>query len=533
MRGEGWRIWFAVGLWLLLGSGCTDHRLSGGAGSESTNGLTVCLLNPEGQKSPGVSVQVAACSLLPKDSTWSFSLDTLSDSSALVNLEGLPDGEYQIVLRRQRLGLGFQVRIAGGVLTQIGDTMVTDSLIPQLYLDSLLQLAGQVLLPDGSSGAVISLYGTEIQITTDSKGNFTIDSMPMGKWSFQVMDAGSGEVLSENMMVLDSSSAGSPLQIATGIYRSDVGTWPTVIELSLDDSVYVRRHPDFEEKAPWLEPAPLLIWVNQNLISFFDLDSSGRGLLITDENGVKQPFTVRLWNSELQRALLWVRVTNLEPQGSGQILQLRMGKDDLPNLSDSVGVWQGFSDDLRQQLLTMLVVDDFSTPGRETEFPDAVPPILWHLGFDSLLSIYLSPADTTEIEQATENGEFQLLYQVALGGWIYAGMYVSSKPCDFSMLDSVTFDARGNGMVYFALENGLTEPITKAWISFNLTESMQHFVVEPKNFLSPGIGDDNVGWPSIQDSVTKIGFLGLNGNNLVLDNITLYGLHPLELLGAP
>ena len=122
---------------------------------------------------------------------------------------------------------------------------------------------------------------------------------------------------------------------------------------------------------------------------------------------------------------------------------------------------------------------------------------------------------------------FSGYYTSSIGGYVIFGTQLSSEGIDMSALDSVTFYAKGSGSIRFALErwDGASTDNLKAWTEdLPISSTWTRFCVTPEDFQLPENDSLSTGWESVKKTVTRFHFFGLDGQEISLDDITVYGL---------
>ena len=122
---------------------------------------------------------------------------------------------------------------------------------------------------------------------------------------------------------------------------------------------------------------------------------------------------------------------------------------------------------------------------------------------------------------------FSGYYSTSLGGYVIFGTQISSEGIDMSALDSVTFYAKGSGNIRFSLERWEVNASDnlKAWTkNLPLKSTWTRYCVTPSDFQLPENDTLSSGWESVKKTVTRLHFFGLDGQEISLDDITVYGL---------
>ncbi len=158
----------------------------------------------------------------------------------------------------------------------------------------------------------------------------------------------------------------------------------------------------------------------------------------------------------------------------------------------------------------------------------------WYFSDDSSLATITSPTGSPwsgTMEDAERNGRvfkgtYTIPENISASGYVIFGMRISTEGKDLGDLDSVGFYAKGSGSVRLSFERweANASDNLKAWTAdIPLSDSWTHYTVKPSDFLSPESDTLSTGWESVKRTVTRFHFFGVNGSELSLDDITVYG----------
>lgn len=146
------------------------------------------------------------------------------------------------------------------------------------------------------------------------------------------------------------------------------------------------------------------------------------------------------------------------------------------------------------------------------------------INYPTLLSNYWDAV----VDNSDRNGHvFSGYFSTEPGGYVIFGTRISTEGIDMSDLDSVTFYAKGSGNLRFALERweSTSSDNLKAWTKdLPLTSSWTRFSVSPTDFQLPEDDTLSTGWESVKKTVTRVHFFATSGQEISLDDITVYGL---------
>ncbi len=159
----------------------------------------------------------------------------------------------------------------------------------------------------------------------------------------------------------------------------------------------------------------------------------------------------------------------------------------------------------------------------------------WYFSDDSSLATITFPTDTPWSGTAMDaerngrvfSGTYTMPENISASGYVIFGMRISAEGKDLSDLDSVGFYAKGSGSVRLSFERweASASDNLKAWTTdIPLSSSWAHYTVKPSDFLDPESDTLSTGWESVKRTVTRFHFFGVNGSELSLDDITVYGV---------
>jgi len=156
----------------------------------------------------------------------------------------------------------------------------------------------------------------------------------------------------------------------------------------------------------------------------------------------------------------------------------------------------------------------------------------WYFSADTSAQINYPTSSSNYWTAVVDNSElnshvFSGYYTSSIGSYVIFGTQISSEGIDMSALDSITFYAKGSGSIRLALErwNVTSTDNLKAWTEdLPLNSTWTHFCVTPEDFQLPENDTLSTGWESVKKTVTRFHFFGLDGQEISLDDITVYGL---------
>jgi hypothetical protein len=293
---------------------CTDMPLSGGFGSETTNGgVSGTALLPDGSPSVGARVSVRRADYVNDsfpagvvskirsgedavtDSTGAFSVTSLDTGSYVVEIN---DGRANAVMRSCALS---------------ADREMVD--LEQSILQPFVTVEGWVDPSLLRGDAYVQVVGLDRLVPVGQDGRYVLDDLPYGTVQLRVVTAGAvadpvetPSVSTEagrttvvplpgwnhaRKVVLNTTASGA------GVYRESVTGFPVLVRL--DESIF-----DFSDAAP-----------------------DGEDCMFTKPGGEVLPFDIERWDAPAGKAELWVLVDTVYPNDSMQYFVFHYGNGDV------------------------------------------------------------------------------------------------------------------------------------------------------------------------------------------------------------
>ncbi len=297
------------------------------------------------------------------------------------------------------------------------------------------------------------------------------------------------------------------------------------VALSIDSATFGQERPD-------TGAYPLLLRFSASRIDFDRTLPDGGDLRVQLDDSSALPFEVREWNRKERVGSIWVRIPRKALWKSRDIL-LSHGGGVRYGLSDSLSTWNGVSAALTSRLTSVLLAD-FEQDTLRALLPCGCNP--WYPGSEQgvtwLTPAFGSPMEST-IRLDTLGPRSKVLHlswvQSAPGQWMLAGTRLGTRLQRFTLLDSITFRARGNSKLQIALEDSRdTSDRSKAWATVQLGANWKNYTIRPSDFDPEG--PYNLTWESIRTRVNTFTVFGKDGSALWIDDIRLHGIGAAELL---
>lgn len=272
------------------------------------------------------------------------------------------------------------------------------------------------------------------------------------------------------------------------------------------------------------DPYPLLVRLDSSTLDLGHASPDGREFRIFLDEDIPLPFSLREWNTSSKHASAWVRLPNSR-LSRWHRLRLSIDVRDSAVRTEPTATWVGIPEAVRQRA-TSITLANFTRDSLVLN--SACHCHTWYTG-QSRSGLLGSSTGLENAGRGRTGKAFHLSYTVSGGDWALVGARISPVPLRLSGLDSVTFWARGNGNLRFALEDGRDSTgFAKAWKSIPLDTAWKRYRLLPGDFDSTDSW--SLGWKSVRDRITTVSFFSHNsGTDFWIDDIRLHGIAPVEI----
>jgi hypothetical protein len=310
---------------------CSKAPLSNGGVSETTNGVSACIVYPGGKACANSFVRVRPRSYLATipgapDSQSALKIDSLTDSQGRFHLRRIIPGDYIIEV----------TDTAGNAIAFAVAVVDTDSLV-NLGTDTILP-SGAIYgtIANAPAGALfVQARGLEFIATIYSEtSNFVCTGIPPGTFDFRIVSAGS-----------DSLSIIVPQVEVRSDDTTDIGSislWQNARRMVLNTS------PSGAGVGESVIDFPVLVHLTSAVLDFSQVKGNGADLRFFSSGKNSLPFEIEQWDSVGQNAIVWVNVDTIYGNNDTQSVLMVWGNPDATPQSNGVvfdtaqgfqGVW--------------------------------------------------------------------------------------------------------------------------------------------------------------------------------------------------
>lgn len=438
-----------------------------------------------------------------------------SATDEAVELTADNDGRIRIDSLQYRKAL---LEVAGngtGAIHELLQENLAENETVVLQLQQTGAFSGKVELPEGESSAWVQVYGTDRLVKTDSTGAFKLDSMPPFEYRVRA-------IIDE-----DKSAIGEGLVKVTTGDETKMGTMEKPAGEDLSQWKFLRKLPVDSIVSEWMKPIAdtTVVFVRLNAANFkFDeAMKNGFDLRFADTDGNLLESEIAAWDDSLENGTVRIRL-----EGSADIDTICMywGKTAAADIN-SQNIWKGLSDSLYTALNSLKLID-FESKKLESAFEYS----------DGFREWYYEPQDTNVTTTPTLENIDEAFEQIENRGYVFhwkshsevknkwsmIGYRMCEKPANFEALDSVTFDAKGTGLLGFALEV-MEEPTGKAKYESQLDSNWTHFSFTPDEFVEGDGKYGNMGWDFVKPRTTTVTIWIVDDSEMWIDDVRLYGIN--------
>jgi hypothetical protein len=292
---------------------CNCSEQLAGAGSETVNGITGCVVNEDGAPVSNSTVKLFPADFNPGSKTViATRFTTMTDVHGNFTFKKLDPGIYTVIARSQNRA--FQARIP--------DIQVDSS-------DSVTKLSSCSLAPAGSvvvdfsgvrnfSSGYCYLPGTDIYSPLDSNHLVQLNDIPAGVFE-SLMYISPADTLPQ---VLRSAITVHPQESV----RVNNPGWKYVRTISFNTTL------DGVDITHNLLDIPVLLRLNKDNFNFSQAQSSGTDLLFATSTGKNVQFEIERWDATAQSAEVWLHIDTLQGNSTSQSIAMYWGNETAPQL---------------------------------------------------------------------------------------------------------------------------------------------------------------------------------------------------------
>ncbi len=497
---------------------CTSDKEIAGASTVETD--NACLINVVNLNSKPAAFAVAKVRPL-------WYVQGTSERSQGDVLEFTADSLGTIAIDADNFDKGYIEVIDGstGAFRQISSSELKKSKATTLQMESLGSVSGKAELPENATFAWVQVYGTDKLVKTNSKGEFTLDSLPPASYQIRA-------IISDDQVAIGEGSA----QVLAGT-ESDIQTLekPTLENEQLDQWAHSRIIPLDSTISDWMKPIAdttvVFVRLSSANFDFSEAMKNGNDIRITDQNGNRLAFKKAFWNDSLQQAELQIRINGTSTVES---IVLYWGKTAALDASSNASsdsnsdIWQGLPDSLVTALHSVKLID-FETQKLESAFDYTDGKREWYFApQDSNVTTTPTSENVSEAFELSEERNSYVFHwkstSKTYGKWSMIGTRLNRLPSSLEGIDSIAFYAKGSGELGFAIEV-LDEPTGKTKYVDYLESDWKRFCFKPSDF-TPGDGEfGNMGWDFVKPRVTTITIWIVDESEMWIDDVILYGVN--------
>ena len=495
---------------ILLFACSQDREISGASTVETEN---ACIINVVGTDAKPAAYAVAR--IRPR-----WHVQEIDASSPNETLELTADSLGNIIIDSLNFDKGYFEIIDGnaGIFKPIASADLKENKITTLQMEKLGSVSGKAELPKDADYAWVQIYGTDKLIKTNSKGEFTVDSLPPASYLVRA-------VISEEQAAIGEAS----VTVSAG-EKNDIKTLakPDIANEQLEQWAHSRIIPLDSTISDWMRPIAdttvVFVRLGSANFDFSETMKNGNDIRFTDQSGNRLQFKKAFWNDSLQQAELQVRIN-----GTADVESIVMywGKTAALD-ANSDNIWKGLPDSLRTALNSVKIID-FEKQKLESAFDYEDGAHDWYFQpQDSNVTTTPSNKNVQDaLEKSDERGGYVFHWKSTSkkkGKWSMIGSRINNIPSSFEGLDSIAFYAKGSGELGFAIEV-LDEPTGKTKYVDYLDSNWKRFSFTPNNFV-PGDGEfGNMGWDFVKGRVTTITIWIVDESEMWIDDVILYGVN--------
>lgn len=304
---------------------CSSDKIAGSkGGSETTNGVTACILNIDGTPAAGSTVRLRSADYFCDPSALinkiTDNTDFVLDSSGRFNLFNLKPGDYYIEVNNTAVLSGRSGAVLFTVSIDSCDTvdLGTNSLQPYATLSGSVDTAGL-----GGKRLYVQLRGLERLVTIDKSGSFVINNLPEGFLDLRIVEGSTAEIANQTLNIKTTSDETIKVKISgSSLYLG-------YIYLNIDTVVSTSKLTDF----------PLLVRLDSSVFDFNQTAPDGKDISFRKPDGTPLFWEIEKWDPVSKNAAVWVRIDTIYDNRTDQFIIMGWGESSKKNQSNGAAVF--------------------------------------------------------------------------------------------------------------------------------------------------------------------------------------------------
>jgi hypothetical protein len=289
--------------------GCTENLA--GAGSETTNGITGCVVNKDGTKARQVTIRLFPDDFDPcKNDTFNHQFTTKTDDSGKYKFENLEAGSYSLIARNHDYSL----------CARVTDIQVDTSGSPLELADCSLDSAGFLVIDFSATPESLSGYcfipGTDIYSFADSNMVIKLDRIPAGFFDSVLFVS---SIDSGRMVVCSSVSVEPGQRIIINNpgwkYSRKIGFNTSITGADITDNLF---------------DVAVLLRLNGDNFNFSEANITGADLMFTTADNREIIHEIEKWDPLSAKAEIWLHIDTLIGNSKDQFIFMYWGSHLIP-----------------------------------------------------------------------------------------------------------------------------------------------------------------------------------------------------------
>ncbi len=318
---------------LLLVVVCSfGDRIAGSkGGSETTNGITACILRKDGKPAVGSLVRLRKRDYVSdmSDNTVfsSGGIDAVTDRQGRFFICGVEQGDYCIEVNDTGKADGYGGAVLLKCSVGASDTIDfgTDS------LRSYASVKGFIDTEDtGPEVCMVQVRGLERLARVDKNGIFTFNDLPPCTLDICIVKA--------------TGASTQPLREIINVKATSDDTATVVVEGQAAFSGYI--YLDLPSLSSTVTGFPIPIRLDKSNFDFSRTTADAGDIGFTKADGSRLPYEIELWDREAGKAALWVRLDTIDHNHNKEFIIMNWGGADPTYRTDGSAVFdsaEGFA----------------------------------------------------------------------------------------------------------------------------------------------------------------------------------------------
>jgi hypothetical protein len=307
----------------IMSINCTTNLA--GATTETTNGLTGCILNSDNTPASYSIVKLIPVDYNPVYNRSLFHCDT-ADSNGMYSFKDVDTGKYSVIARNVK-------ELTSCLVKNITIEQDTQIKVPEGTLKKSGALAATFSSDNAVAKGYVYIPGTDIYSMTGSESTVYLSDIPCGEYKevIAVFSTGSANIARNPVII----NAGTTYTVMYPLWKNSTDF---ILNTTASGADITGKVHDF----------PVLVRLNEGTFDFTGAQPDGRDIVFSNSRNAILPHSIERWDVVRKVAEIWVNVDTVYGNDQTQSItmywgnpsvQLQQSRQVFDTINGFQGVW--------------------------------------------------------------------------------------------------------------------------------------------------------------------------------------------------